>query len=134
MFPVTIELNPSDYFILKEIEAEIELLGFSIQYSGKNKIILDGRPSGNDSDPVEMLEILLEDYKTTKADPSTGAKEKIASAMAVASAIPYGKLLTLNEMEDLFDTLFACSAPNYSPKGKPIISIITVEDIDKKFK
>ena len=134
MFPVTIELNPSDYFILKEIEAEIELLGFSIQYSGKNKITLDGRPSGNDSDPVEMLEILLEDYKTTKADPSTGAKEKIASAMAVASAIPYGKLLTQNEMEDLFDTLFACSAPNYSPKGKPIISIITVEDIDKKFK
>jgi DNA mismatch repair protein MutL len=134
MFPVTIELNPADYFILKEIEAEIELLGFSIQYSGKNKITLDGRPSGNDSDPVEMLEILLEDYKTTKADPSTGAKEKIASAMAVASAIPYGKLLTLNEMEDLFDTLFACSAPNYSPKGKPIISIITVEDIDKKFK
>ena len=38
-----------------------------------------------------MLEILLEDYKSTQADPSAGAKEKVAAAMAAASAIPYGK-------------------------------------------
>ena len=31
MFPITTELNPSDYFILKEIEGELELLGFSIR-------------------------------------------------------------------------------------------------------
>jgi DNA mismatch repair protein MutL len=37
-------------------------------------------------------------------------------------------------MEDLFDTLFACSGPNYSPKGKPVISILTMEEIDKRFK
>jgi len=135
MFPVTAELNPSDYYILKEIEGELKLLGFNIQYSGKNKITINGRPSGSrSSDPLEMLEILLENYKNTQADPSTGAKEKIASAMAGASAIPYGKVLNQSEMEDLFDTLFACSAPNYSPKGKPVIRIITLEEIDKRFK
>jgi hypothetical protein len=37
-------------------------------------------------------------------------------------------------MEDLFDTLFACHAPNYSPKGKAVISIIALDDIDKRFK
>ena len=36
MFPVTAELNPADYFILKEIEGDLELLGFSIGHSGKN--------------------------------------------------------------------------------------------------
>jgi len=54
--------------------------------------------------------------------------------MAGASAIPYGKILNHNEMENLFDTLFACQSPNYSPKGKPVISIISLEDIDKRFK
>jgi DNA mismatch repair protein MutL len=54
--------------------------------------------------------------------------------MAGAAAIPYGKVLTQGEMEDLFDTLFACQSPNYSPKGKPVIIILTLEDIDKKFK
>jgi DNA mismatch repair protein MutL len=135
MFPVTMELNPADYFILKEIEAELELLGFKIKHSGKNKVIIKGRPSGSDySDPLEMLEILLEDYKNTQEDPTTGAKVKVAAAMASASAIPYGKTLSQHEMEDLFDTLFACHAPNYTSKGKPVISIILLDEIDKRFK
>jgi len=135
MFPVTAELNPADYFILKEIEGDLELLGFSIQHSGKNKITINGRPADSDSsDPLEMLEILLEDYKNTQAEPSASAKEKVAAGMACASAIQYGKVLSQGEMEDLFDTLFACQSPNYSPKGKPVISIITLEDIDKRFK
>jgi len=135
MFPVTTELNPADYFILKDLEGELELLGFRIQHSGKNKITINGKPSGSESiDPLEMLEIVLEDYKTTQESPSDSAKDKLASAMAGASAIPYGKVLSQGEMEDLFDTLFACQSPNYSPKGKPVISILTLEDIDKKFK
>ena len=135
MFPVTTELNPADNFILKEIEGELKLLGFSIDHSGKNTITINGRPADSDSsDPLEMLEILIEDYKNSQADPSAGAKEKVAASMACASAIQYGKVLTQGEMEDLFDTLFACQSPNYSPKGKPVISIITLEDIDKRFK
>jgi DNA mismatch repair protein MutL len=135
MFPITFELNPSDYIILKEIEGELELLGFSFNHSAKNKIIITGRPADNDSsDPVEMLEILLEEYKNTNSDPSVGAKEKVAAGMASASAIQYGKVLSQGEMEDLFDTLFACHSPNYSPKGKPVINIYTLEEIDKRFK
>lgn len=135
MFPVTAKLNPADYFILREIEGELKLLGFSIEHTEKNTITINGRPADSDSsNPLEMLEILLEDYKNSQADPSAGAKEKVAASMACASAIQYGKVLTQGEMEDLFDTLFACQSPNYSPKGKPVISILTLEDIDKRFK
>ena len=135
MFPVAIELNPADYFVLKEIENDIRLLGFNIRYSDKNMISITGRPSGSgSSDPVEMLEILLEEYKKTQSDPSTGSKEKIAAAMAGAAAIPYGKVLLKSEMEDLFDNLFACKSPNYSPKGKSVINILTLDDIDKRFR
>lgn len=135
LYPLTIELNPVNYQVLKEIEDDLKLLGFTIRFSGKNKITVNGRPSGSgSSDPAEMLEILVEEFKSTQADPSKGAKEKLAAAMAGASAIPYGKMLTQNEMTDLFDSLFACPAPNYSPKGKPVINIITLEELDKKFK
>ena len=135
MFPVTMELNPADYYILKEIEEGLGTLGFRIQHDGNNTITIIGRPSDSvSSDPAEMMEILLEDFKTTKTDPAAGAKEKISAAMAAASAIPYGKPLTQGEMEDLFDTLFACSAPNYSPSGKPVISILGTDEIDKRFK
>jgi DNA mismatch repair protein MutL len=135
LFPVKAELNPSDYYILKEIENELGLLGFSFEFSGNNEIIINGRPAeSNSSDPLEMLEILLEDYKNTQADPSVGAKEKVAAGMANASAIQYGKILSQGEMEDLFDNLFACQSPNYSPKGKPVINIISLDELDKRFK
>jgi DNA mismatch repair protein MutL len=135
LYPVTAELNPSDYFILKEIEKDLGLLGFSFTFSPDNKVTINARPADSgSSDPVEMLEILLEDYKNTQSVPSVGAKEKIAAGMACASAIQYGKVLTQGEMEDLFDTLFACQSPNYSPKGKPVIIIISLDEIDKRFK
>jgi DNA mismatch repair protein MutL len=135
LFPVTFEMNPSDLLLIREIEEELIMLGFRFQYPDNKNITINGRPSGTgNSDPVEMIEILLEDYKNSQSDPSSGAKEKIAAAMASASAIPYGKTLSSGEMENLFDTLFACRAPNYSPKGKPVITIITLEEIDKRFK
>jgi DNA mismatch repair protein MutL len=134
MFPVTIDLNPSDYILLKEIEDDLETMGFKFEHHDKNGITVTGRPSGSESDNIrEILEILLEEYKNTQNNPAGGEKARIASAMASASAIPYGKHLTQEEMENLFDTLFACQSPNYSPKGKSIITILTIEEIDRKF-
>ncbi len=135
LFPVVIEIEAADYSLLREIEGEMRSLGFVLQFRENNKVIIEGRPSDSAlSDPKEMLDIMLEEYKSTRTGPSSGAKENLASAMAVASAIPYGKTLFQNEIEDLFDKLFACSAPNYSPKGKPVINIITLEELDGKFR
>jgi DNA mismatch repair protein MutL len=135
MFPVTVEMSPADYILLKEIEDDINLLGFDFRHLGNNIISINSQPAENgSSNPGEMLKTVLEVYNNTETDPATGMKEKVASAMARASAIPYGKVLSQSEMEDLFDSLFACSAPNYSPAGKPVINIITLEELDKRFK
>jgi DNA mismatch repair protein MutL len=135
MFPVKIELNTSDYLVLKEIEDDVRLLGLDIQHLGNNIISLNGFPPENDAiDPPEMFWLVIEEYKSTRNDPGKGIRERIACAMARAAAIPYGKTLARNELEKLFDTLFACSSPNYSPTGKPVVSIIALEEIDKKFR
>jgi DNA mismatch repair protein MutL len=56
LFPVSIELNPADIFVLKEIEDYIRLLGFNIIHSGNNMISITGRPAeSSSSNPVEML-------------------------------------------------------------------------------
>jgi DNA mismatch repair protein MutL len=133
LYPVTFELNPADIFVLREIGHEIRLLGFEFSLGDGNKVSISGRPAGiGVSDPVMMLEIIIEKYKNTQSDPSAGAMEKVAAAMAGASAISYGKMLAKNEMEDLFDNLFACKSPNYSPGGKPVINILTMEEIDRR--
>ena len=135
LYPLTIELGPADYALLREVADDLKQLGLNIEFAGKNTIILKGRPSDStSSDPVEMFEKIIEEYKSAGGDPAKGAREKLADAMAGSAAIQYGKQLTQSEMEGLFDSLFACSAPNYSPKGKPVINIITIEDLDRKFK
>jgi DNA mismatch repair protein MutL len=135
MFPVTFEMSPADYILLKEIEDDINLLGFDFRHLGNNVISINSQPAENSSsNPGELLKTLLEVYKNTETDPASTMKEKIASAMARASAIPYGKILSQSEMGDLFDSLFACSAPNYSPAGKQVINIVTLEELDKRFK
>jgi len=135
MFPATMSLDPADYLLLNEIGESLEKLGFRIRHDGDNTISLIGKPAETTfSDPVEMMEILLENYKKSDTDPSSGAREKIAGALASATAIPYGKPLTQSEMEELFDTLFACTGPNYSPAGKTVLSILTTEELDRRFK
>jgi DNA mismatch repair protein MutL len=135
LVPVTIELTPADILVLKEIEDGIRLLGFNILFQPENKILIKGRPSEFlSNDPAEMLLTIIGEFKSSQSDPASDVKEKLSAAIAGASAIPYGKILDQSEMENLFDILFACSAPNYSPKGKPVIMIITLEDLDKKFK
>jgi DNA mismatch repair protein MutL len=135
MFPTSVSLDPADYVILNEIEESLGKLGFRIRHEGENTVAITGRPSESlNTDPVEMMEILLENYKKTDTDPSSGAREKISAALASASAIQYGKPLNQGEMEELFDSLFACSGPNYSPTGRPVIIIMTTEEIDRRFK
>lgn len=135
LFPEKVELNPADLFVVKEIESDLRLLGLDIRDLGNNFVSINSIPAGTEGiDPKEMLGIFLSEFKSKQSDPSSGVKEKVASALARSSAIPYGKVLARSEMEDLFDTLFACSSPNYSPSGKPVINIITLDELDKRFK
>jgi DNA mismatch repair protein MutL len=90
-------------------------------------------PFEGTGEPATLLDIIIEEFKNTQSDPSKSLYEKIAVAVSGAMAIPYGKSLSIIEMEELFDTLFACASPNYSPKGKPVINILTLGEIDKRF-
>ena len=134
LFPTSMEMNPGDILVLKEIEKDLSLLGFNILFENNNKIVIKGSPTGfSAADPAGMLALIIDEFKAKENDPSAGLKEKLAAAMAGASAVPYGKVLDQDEMENLFDSLFACAEPNYSPKGKPVVVIITIEDLEKKF-
>jgi DNA mismatch repair protein MutL len=135
MFPVTIELSQSDMMIMTEIAGKIESTGFDISILNPTAISVNGHPENvNPGDIKEIMGNFIADYSETHSDPSLGEMEKLASSLAKASAIPYGKSLSSHEMEELFDRLFACSSPNYSPTGKPVIIITPIDEIDKKFK
>jgi DNA mismatch repair protein MutL len=61
-------------------------------------------------------------------------KSQLALVLAQSSAIAYGIALKQEEMSDLFNRLFTCKSPGYSPTGKKIISIIALEEMEKLIK
>ncbi len=134
LFPVETELNPGDIVIVSEIGDQLRTLGFEVQTRPDNTVIITSHPADSrNASPLAMLETLIAEYKHTMSDPSIGARERVALSMAKASAIPYGMPLTHTEMEELFDMLFACTMPNYSPTGKTVMNIITLEELDRRF-
>lgn len=134
LFPVETELNPGDIIILEEIAEQIRVLGFGVSTGNGNMVTITGHPADSrNASPLAMLETLISEYKQTLGDPSISARERVALSMAKASAIPYGMPLTHEEMEELFDMLFACAMPNYSPSGKTVMNIITLDELDRRF-
>ena len=135
LFPETIELNHADYVTFMEIIDSINHLGFDIRDLGNNAIIVNGVPvSVKNAVLKDIIEEMLETYKSYEGNLQMEARERISMAVAKASAIPYGKVLEQEEMRSLVDNLFACSTPNYSPSGKQVMSIINVEEIEKILK
>jgi DNA mismatch repair protein MutL len=135
LFPETIELNQADYVTFMGIIEDVNRLGFDIRDLGNNAIIVNGIPATvKNSALKDIIEEMLETYKSYEGDLQLEAREKIARSVANASAIPYGKVLEQEEMRNLVDHLFACSNPNYSPSGKQVINIINIEEIEKILK
>ena len=135
LFPETFELNASDGTLLISILPDLKALGFDIREFGSNTFIINGTPGVlNTLSPVEIIESLLEEYKLSPADLQGKARETVAISLAQASAIPYGHALKPIEISELIDNLFACQTPNFSPKGKKILSIMPLEDFEKLLK
>ncbi len=134
LYPETIELNPADYTIMNDIMEDLMTIGFDIRDFGSNTVILNGVPSELQvKNGKELIECLIEEYKQTESNVKEGIHNKIAFSMAKVAAIGYGTVLAEQEMRELVDTLFACQMPNYSPNGSTIISILTLEELEKRF-
>lgn len=135
LFPQTLELNAADATLLLSMIEDLSSLGFDIREFGPGTFIVSGVPGMLDDHNIKgIVESMLHDVKNTALNLKDRAKEKIASALAIASSIDYGHVLTHEEASGLIDSLFACQTPNFSPTGKPVLEIIPMEDIEKRLK
>jgi len=134
LYPLKMDLNAGDYAVLSELKSEIAKAGFDFEFFGKDTVVVNGIPAIlGECDAKQMVEKLIEHFKNINLDMKPDLKDRIAKSVARTSAINYGRHLNLDEMRELIDNLFACQTPNFSPDGKKIITIITHEEIDKKF-
>lgn len=135
LFPQSIELNPGDFTLLMDLVDDLSTLGIGISFLGQQTIAINSLPSSIKSpNPEKLIHEFIAAFKENTSNPNYDLNERVAVSLAVASSIPYNRQLEPIEMQDLVDKLFACQHPNVSPEGKPTISIVSIDEIEKRFK
>ncbi len=132
LFPAKMELNAVDTEILITIREELSQLGFEIRQEDSSVFYINGIPSIlSQFNARHLIEKLLEDFKSRPVDVKEELKEHLVLLLSQSTSINYGIVLKPEEISGLFNSLFSCQSPNYSPSGKKIVTIISLQDFEK---
>lgn len=134
LFPQTVELTPNDTLLLNDILDDLKNLGFDIAPFGNNTFVINGIPPGaSEQECKNLLEEILESYRLNTDELKFNRQQQLALALAKNIGTKRGKQLNNEEMNSLIDFLFACEIPNHTASGRPIIQIISIDELAKKF-
>ncbi|MFO8001582.1 MAG: DNA mismatch repair endonuclease MutL [Marinilabilia sp.] len=135
LFPEKMSFNHEDTLLIREIIEDLKRFGFELQEKERGVFTITGQPSFlKNVNAPKLIDAILEAFKSGEVDTSAKIREQLAGIMARNASIRPGEILSQPEMAELINKLFLCSAPNYSPSGKTVFSILGNEELEKRFK
>ncbi len=89
-------------------------------------------PAGTDGcNPAEMLIQTVREVAGDSRGDSLPLQERAAAAMAVAASFNPTRRMTEAETQGLIADLMSLPLPGFSPKGKPVFTVISEQDLAK---
>jgi len=135
LFPVSIECPLKDAELLEEMRDDLKDTGIEIDRISKTTFIVNAVPIElADEDMNSIIENMLENFKNNPTEIKSDKQNQLALLIAKNSTSRSKKTLQPEEMYHLIDELFACSVPYTSPSGRPTLTIISSDEIEKRFK
>ena len=134
-FPEMLTLSMSQAVEMEHLLDDFASLGFDISNMGGGTFAIQGVPAGIEGlAPTALVEHILSDT-IEKGDVSREEIHRtMALTMARSAAIVAGQILSVEEMTQLIDELFACDMPAYTPDGKKTFVVIDEDEILKRFR
>lgn len=134
LFPEVLQLTTSQNIILKELEPEMEKIGFNLAQLSGNDWSINAVPAGMENVNIKdtILQV-IDEVSIGGTSITTKVYESIALRVAKSAAIPYGKTMLQEEMDTLLSKLLCLPNPNYTPDGKTIISVLSNDQLEKMF-
>ena len=136
LFPVSVQVGVENMCLISEHSQMLTDLGFDIAPFGTDTIVVNGVPDGYSAEAGkvqtmvgDLLLILAEDHS---ALPEMMAAN-MASRFARLGAFSADPVTNPMEAQRLIEQLFACENPEYTSAGRRVMSLLPVEEIDKKF-
>ena len=134
LFPEVLHLSAAQSVTLQGLLPEMEKMGFALSPLSGNDWSVNAIPSGIEGVEVSsMIHQIIESVDEGGMPLKKRIQEHLALTVAQSAAIPSGRTLQQEEMELLVADLLKLPEPNYTPDGKIIISMISMEQITKLF-
>lgn len=133
LFPETVHFESALIPMMDELEPRLAAMGFDLASLGDGDWAINAVPAGTDGrNPAEMLAEIVGRVSTdSAADTSTPLAERAAAAMAIAASFRPTRRMAAAEIQSLLSDLMSLSLPGYSPKGKPVFTVISETDLAK---
>src|SRR5690554_6913178 len=134
LFTQTLSFGAEDAALVRDLQEELSAFGFDLVEEASRQFCLRGIPAEMEkTDHAQLIEELLEAYKTGEKNATDSLREGLAGIMARKARMHSGERLTPEAMTLLVGQLFQCSMPGFSPRGKTVFFIIDNEEFDKRF-
>ena len=135
LFPEIVEFTAAEAAVLPSLLDDLRFVGFDLSNLGNDNYAINGLPAGIENlDPVNLVKDIVDRAIETGCEVHEKICEAIAFSLAKAAAIRPGKSLSSEEMDHLIASLFSCPDSNLTPDGKTIISMLTDDELEKRFK
>ena len=133
LFPETVEMGVEDMTVLKELESDLDDLGFDLKIITDDKVEVLGVPPDMGHMPAEtMLHDIIDKIVVEGTSGMESRKKAIAAAMASRCARGCVSL-SQEQCGELLDQLIACDNYNFTPEGNPVMTVISAEEIKRRF-
>ncbi len=134
LFPEILQLPQDEMVLVQTLLPDLRTIGFDLEQLSPDSYSIQGIPAqlANQS-AVPVLQEIIRNVRERGADTRAEWREQIARSLAQSAAIPYGKTLTETEMRDLVQRLLALPDYRRLPDGKIIVSLLSNEEINKRF-
>lgn len=134
LFPDTIHFSASDKVVVEAVMPELQNIGFELTPNEEGDYTITAVPSGLDGlDYVALMQDLVASAREKTTSAIDDINHSIALELARNAAVTYGQVLTNAEMENIVNSLFACSNFSYTPDGKKILTMLRQTDLEQLF-
>ena len=135
LFPEVIEFTAEEIAYLPILLEDLHLMGFDLTPLGLDSYTINGIPAGTEKlAPVSLVREIVDRAIETGCEVHEDICESFALSLAKAAAIRSGKILSIEEMYNLLASLFSCPESNLTPDGKTILSMLTDEELERRFR
>ena len=136
LFPVSVQVGVENMCLFEEHSQLLSALGFDIAPFGTDTIVVNGVPEGYSAE-AGKIQTMIGDLLLILAEDHSALEEMMAANMAAKFAslgsLSGDSVTNPEEAQRLIDNLFACGNSEYTGNGRRIITIIHMDEIEKKF-